>query len=392
MKIVDVAVESFSYKSRLVRDAEGHAHPGPEHEAIQRMVRIITDEGTEGYCFGGVSIPVIEQIVKPALVDEDPFFREKLWHKLRHWQRLSPNLTDHLLAAIDLALWDLAGRALNQPVYKLLGATRSKVKAYASTMCGDELPGGLDTPAAYANFAEQCQQRGYTAFKLHTWMPPIPWAPDPKRDVAACRAVRERVGDDMALMLDGYHFYSREEALWIGRELEKLHYYWFEEPMDEHSISSYVWLAQQLDIPLLGPETAEGKMFTRAEWIVRGACDVCRAGVWDVGGITPFMKIVHLCESFGMRLEVHGGGPGNLHVLCAMPIPGEFYERGLLHPFLDYEQPEPWFYERTDPMDDQGYVHISDRPGLGWPIDGDYIRSHRVESESSGPAVPRTWP
>ena len=148
--------------------------------------------------------------------------------------------------------------------------------------------------------------------------------------------------------------------------------------MDEHSTSSYVWLAEQLALPICGPETAEGKMYTRAEWIVRGASDISRGGVGDVGGITPLMKVVHLCESFGVRMEVHGGGVGNLHVLCAMGIPGQYYERGLLHPFLDHDQPEPWLKEPVDPMDKEGYVTVSQRPGLGMHIDLDYIRDHRV--------------
>ncbi len=381
MRIVDMRVDVFRYQSKIVRDADGHAHPGPEHEATQTLLRIITDEGIEGYCFG-VDVEPIRQIVKPMLIGQDPFYRERIWQQLKERQRLHLGvLSDRVLAAVDMALWDLAGRALNQPVYKLLGARRDKVKAYASTMCGDELEGGLNTPEAYADFAERCRERGYTAFKLHTWMPPIPWAPDPKMDVAACRAVRERVGDTMVLMLDPYHYYSREEALYIGRELEKLDFYWFEEPMDEHSISSYVWLADQLSIPIVGPETAEGKMYTRAEWIVRGASDISRGGVWDVGGITPLVKIAHLCEAFGVRMEVHGGGPGNLHVLCAMGIPGEYYERGLLHPFLDYETPPPWLNELVDPMDDEGYVHVSQRPGLGWNINFDYIEAHRVGAD-----------
>lgn len=379
MKIVDVVIERFRYKSRIVRDSEGHAHPGPEHDAVQSLLRIVTDEGVEGYYFGAGNPEAIQHIVKPALLGEDPFYREKIWQRLKEWQRLHIGvLSDRVLGAVDMALWDLAGRYFNQPVYKLLGGYRDRVKAYASTMCGDELEGGLNTPEAYADFAEQCKRRGYTAFKLHTWMPPIPWAPDPKKDVAACRAVRERVGDDMVLMLDCYHNYSREEALYIGRELEKLNFYWIEEPMDEHSISSYVWLTQQLNIPVVGPETAEGKMYTRAEWIVRGASDISRGGVMDVGGITPLMKIAHLCESFGVRMEVHGGGPGNLHVLCAMGIPGEYYERGLLHPFLDYESQTPWLNEIVDPMDSEGYVHVSQKPGLGWDINWDYIREHQV--------------
>jgi L-alanine-DL-glutamate epimerase-like enolase superfamily enzyme len=288
-------------------------------------------------------------------------------------------LSDRVLATVDLALWDLAGKALNQPVYKLMGAYRDKVPAYASTMCGDDLEGGLDTPEAYARFALQCKSRGYPAFKLHTWQPPMPGAPDVRRDIAACAAVREAVGPEMALMLDPFHYYSREEALSLGRGLERLNYYWLEEPMAEHSTSSYVWLTEQLDIPVCGPETAEGKMYTRAEWIVRGASDISRGGVSDVGGITPLIKVVHLCESFGVRMEMHGGGAANLHVLCAMGIPGEYYERGLLHPFLDHDQPPPWLNQIDDPMDDEGYVHVSPRPGLGQDVNMDYIRDNLVD-------------
>src|ERR687895_844034 len=155
----------------------------------------------------------------------------------------------------------------------------------------------------------------------------------PARCVATtCRAGRERVGPEMRLMLDAHHDYTREEALYLGRALEELDFYWLEEPMNEHSTSSYVWRTQQLALPICGPETAEGQMYTRAEWIVRGASDISRVGVFDVGGITPAMKTVHLCQAFRIRVEIHGGGPANLQVLGAMEIPGEYYERGLLHP------------------------------------------------------------
>jgi len=378
MKIVDVIVETFAYKSEIVRDSEGHTHPGSEHDAMQTLLRIVTDTGAEGYSFGASRGP-IERIVKPMLIGQDPFYRERIWQQLKERQRLNlATLYDGVLAHVDMALWDLAGHALGQPVYKLLGGYRDKVKAYASTMCGDDLPGGLDTPEAYARFALAGRAQGYTAFKLHTWQPPIPGAPDVKRDIAACAAVREAVGPDMALMLDPFHYYSREEALALGRGLEKLNFTWMEEPMDEHSTSSYVWLTEQLDLLICGPETAEGKMQTRAEWIVRGAADISRGGVGDLGGISPLMKVAHLAESFGMRMEVHGGGAGNLHALCAMGIPGEYYERGLLHPFVDYEQPAPWLNAIADPMDDQGYVNVSQRPGLGLDINFEYIREHRM--------------
>ena len=376
MKIVDLVTQGFHYTSHTVRDSEGHAHPGPAHDAVQHVLKVVTDEGAEGYCFGA-SPDVIQQVVKPILVGQDPFQREWLWQRLREAQRLNlGRLSDRVLSVVDMALWDLAGRALGQPVYKLLGGYRDRVPAYASTMCGDDMPGGLNSPQAYADFALQCKAKGYPAFKIHTIMPPVPGTPNPKLDIACCRAVREAVGPDMVLMLDSFHYYSREEAHFIGRALEKLDYYWLEEPMDEHSMSSYVWLSEQLAIPVVGPETAEGKMFTRAEWILHKASDISRAGVGDVGGITPLMKTVHLCESFGVRLEVHGGGAGNLQALCAMGIPGEYYERGLLHPFVDYEQPSPWLKRLDDPLDGEGCVHVSSLPGLGQDIDWDYVREH----------------
>ena len=377
VKIIDITTRRFSYKTRVGRDSEGHTHPNDEYDATQTLATIVTDEGAEGYSFG-TSEGLVERVFKPALVGEDPFYRERLWQRLRHWQRIHRDLTDRDIGVIDMALWDLAGRALGQPVYKLLCGYRDKVLAYASTMCGDELAGGLATPEDYARFAEWCMGRGYKAFKLHTWMPPIEWAPDPRRDVEACAAVREAVGPDVPLMLDSYHYYSRQQAYYLGRELEKLGFYWLEEPMDEHSVSSYVWLSQNLDIAVVGPETAEGKMSTRAEWITRGASDISRGGVGDVGGITPLMKIVHLAESFGVAMEVHGGGAGNLHVLGAMGIPGEFYERGLLHPFIDYDEVEPWLNAKIDDLDAEGYVHLPAAPGLGYDINFDYIRENRV--------------
>ena len=377
MKITDVTTKTFRYISNTVRDAEGHGHPGDPHQATQTILTIHTDEGVEGHSFGA-DPNIVNTVLKDILIGQDPLLIEKHWQSMKHWQRLIRKFTDSDVSHADLALWDLKGKVYGDPVYKILGGYRDKVLAYASTMCGDELKGGLSTPEEYADFADWAMKRGYKAFKLHTWQPPIEWAPDPKMDVAACAAVREAVGPDIPLMLDCYHYYSRLDSLYIGRGLEKLNYHWFEEPMDEHSISSYEWLAKNLDIPVIGPETAEGKFHTRAEWIKRDIVDISRGGVGDIGGITAMMKLVHLCESFEIAMEVHGGGSGNLHVLGAMGIPGEFYERGLLHPFIDYDEVEPWLNSKIDDLDDEGYVHMPQTPGLGEDINFDYIDDNIV--------------
>jgi len=379
MKITDVTVQRFHYRSKVVRDTDGHGHAGHEHDAVQNVLSITTDEGLSGHYFGVPNPGVIESVVKPYLMGEDPLYREKLWHGLKERQRMNlATLADRVLTAVDLALWDLGGKIAGLPVHKLLGAARDKVPAYASTMVGDDTPGGLDTPEAYAKYAIWCKARGYPAFKLHTWQPPYPNAPSVKRDLEACAAVREALGPDVPLMLDPFHYYSRLEALELAKGLEKLGYLWMEEPMDEHSMSSYIWLCEQTSLPICGPETAEGKMYVRAEWIKAGACDLVRSGVGDVGGITGLVKCVHLAEAFGMHLEVHGGGVGNLHVLGSMVSPGLYYERGLLHPFIDHDETPAWLNKPIDPMDNEGFVHISPDPGLGYDINWDYINKNLV--------------
>jgi L-alanine-DL-glutamate epimerase-like enolase superfamily enzyme len=263
-------------------------------------------------------------------------------------------------------------------VHKLIGGFRDKVRAYGSTMCGDEQAGGLSTPEDFGRFAEKLVARGYKGIKLHTWMPPIPGAPDPKRDVQACAAVREAAGPGIALMLDGYHWYSRTDALYIGRELEKLAFTWFEEPMEEDSIDSYVWLAANLDIPILGPESLGGKFLSRAAWVKQGACDILRAGAPGNGGIGPCLKSAHLAESFGMSCEIHGNGAANLNVIGAIRN-CDWYERGLLHPFLEYDEAPAYLRSIVDPMDRDGFVPMPTRPGLGEDIDFDYIEANTTQ-------------
>lgn len=260
MKIVDVNVRVFSHTTRRHQDTAGHAHPGPPHKVNLALLTIVAEDGTEGYCFSPPEIVrphVIEKFVKKVLIGEDAFARERLWQDLAHWQRGSAaQLTDRTLAIIDCALWDLAGRKLNMPVHKLIGSYREKIPAYGSIMCGDELENGLATPEDYGRFGEKLVARGYKGIKLHTWMPPVSWAPDVAMDLKACAAVREAVGPDIHLMIDAFHWYSRTDALKLGKGLEKLGFDWIEEPMDEQSSASYAWLAENLDIPVLGPESA----------------------------------------------------------------------------------------------------------------------------------------
>jgi L-alanine-DL-glutamate epimerase-like enolase superfamily enzyme len=376
-----VTVTVFSTVAKTAVDEAGHRHPGPEHATTEALLSIVDSDGAAGQVLvqaGHLSEAVLAGHLRPALIGADPLQRERLWHRIARRQRGAHGLlTDRALGYVDCALWDLAGKRAGLPVWLLLGGARPSLPAYASTMCGDQIPAGLSTPADYAAFAQQLVGQGYRAIKLHTWMPPVPGAPDVGRDIAACAAVRDAVGPDVALMLDANHWYRRTEALRLGRALDELAFTWYEEPMEEASVQSYRWLADQLAVPVLGPETSWGKHFTRAEWLVAGACDIVRAGVGDVGGITPTMKAVHLAEAFNVDCEIHGGGSANLAVLGATES-GRWYERGLVHPMVDYDEVPPHLTALPDRLDDQGRVAMPDLPGLGDALDQKYIDAHQV--------------
>ena len=384
MKITDVKVISFKARTRSRPTRWGYGEPGEERDEIQRVLKIETDEGAEGYFTGGNTyfVPppaeVIEQLVKPLLLGENPLDREKLWQ----WMMGHRGISESVIGAVDCALWDLLGRSAGVSVASLLGGYRDRVKAYASTAPN------LGSPEVYAEHALQCKDRGYTAYKVHAniyWDPekrePAPGKPAfPKADVEICRAVREAVGDDMVLMLDPWGIYTYEEALYVGREIEKLGYYWFEHPMDERKTEPYRKLTGQLDIAVLGPEMEPGSLYTRAEWAMQHASDMGRIDT-NFGGITGCRKALGFYESIGMQCELHVGGFGNLALLGSTSEETcEYYERGLLRPGEDYDaMVPPHLMAPCDPMDENGYVIVPQGPGLGIQLNWDYINGNLVD-------------
>jgi L-alanine-DL-glutamate epimerase-like enolase superfamily enzyme len=371
------------------------------HPVVQTVTRVRTDDGPEGYYFGGHfhgdqdgllagDRALIAEFLGPILAGNDPLDREEIWHQLS-----AAKLPENVVSVIDLALWDLAGRVTGLPVHKLLGGARDRVKAYASSF------NNLGMPDDYAAHALECRQQGYRAYKIHPyhyWDPATrqPALPRPSHvdwDIEACRAVRAAVGDDMVLMFDPwgtYHTYA--DAVLVGRELERLGFYWYEHPMPEHRIDAYVRLADELTIPICSPEIAEGGIYTRAEWILRRASDISRIDVLR-GGITGAMKMAATCDAFGLRCELHMSGFGNLQVLAATSEDVcEFYERGLVGPSAGYDTTRPYLKAPCDPLDRDGYVTVPRGPGLGYDIEWDYIEDHRVAdtaAESVAPLHPR---
>src|SRR6478672_11079530 len=161
-------------------------------------------------------------------------------------------------------------------------------------------------------------------------------------------------------------YHSLEEAIKVWRVLEELDFYWYEHPMPEYRVESYVRLARELRIPVLSPEIAAGGVFTRADWILRGASDFSRIDVLR-GGITGARKTAIVCEAYAVRCEIHMSGIDNLHVIAATHEDTSlYYERGLLAPGVDYDATLPYLRTSLDAMDSDGYVHLSQRPGLGY--------------------------
>lgn len=383
MRIVQVDRKVFGHETNTRIDSDGHEHPGSPRRTTRALLTITATDGTKGELIvspGDVTEELLARFVRPMLIDADPMRPEHLWFKLYRWQRGSGGkLTDRVLCAVELALWDLIGKATGQPVWKLLGGYRERIPAYGSTMCGDDMENGLATPDDYARFAQDLvKKRKYKAIKLHTWMPPVAGAPDVKMDYAACAAVREAVGPAIPLMLDPNHWYSRTDSLWLARRLEELDFLWMEECMEEASQQSYRWLTGNLHkLNILGPESMAGKYWTRAEWATSGACDMIRAGVWDVGGISPALKCARIAEGFGMSCEVHGTGVGNMAVCGAIPNT-TYYERGLLHPFVDYDEPPDYLNRIDDEMDDDGCVLLRNEAGLGQDVNHEHIDDNLV--------------
>jgi L-alanine-DL-glutamate epimerase-like enolase superfamily enzyme len=380
VKITDLKITPF----RTQADRFQHGQLYPQSELVQTLTSIETDAGITGYYFGGGAHGDQEGLkpddrqfllsrIRSLIIGQDPFDRELIWK----WMWVA-NIPEHIGSVVDLTLWDLAGRALNLPVYKVLGGARDRVKAYASTYPN------LGSPEVYAEHALACQRAGYLAYKIHPhyFWDPATRQPTPGRpsnidyDIATCRAVRAAVGPDYVLMYDPWGTYHTvEEALKVGRELERLNFLWYEHPMPEYRVESYVRLARELTIPILSPECG---VFTRADWILRGASDMSRVDV-NRGGITGARKTAIVCEAYGVRCEMHMAGFANLQVLGATSEDtSEYYEKGLLAPGVDYDAPQPYLRTTCDRLDPDGSITLPKGPGLGYDIVWDYIEANTL--------------
>jgi L-alanine-DL-glutamate epimerase-like enolase superfamily enzyme len=365
MKITDVTLTLFAWTG--IPTTQYGRHTGRFGGTSQLgLLTVRTDNGVEGHAFLGSAMrgahldaESLIQVLKPILMGQDPLERERLYQAL--WQK-NRATTFRAIGAMDVALWDIAGKAAGLPIHRLLGSYRDSVRAYASSPV-------LSSKEAYAEEAAKFKSEGWTAYKIH---PPT----DPTVDIEVCQAVRKAVGAGFTLMLDPTWAYQYPEALRVGKAIEELGFYWYEDPLADDDLYNYVKLKQQLHVPILATEYAPGGFTAYAPWIINQATDFLRGDVAVKGGITALVKAAHLAEAFHMNLEVHHGGNSlnnvaNLHVIMAIRN-SEFFE--VLLPAAAQK------YGLVDDIevDANGLVHALDGPGLGATIDLDLIERQKT--------------
>ncbi len=313
-------------------------------------------------------------MLAPHLLGRDPEAREQIYDDLKRELRAY----DHMgHGPLDIALWDLAGKKYGAPVAKLLGGFRARLPAYASTYHGQDQPGGLDSPQAFADFALACREMGYQGFKIHGWHDG-----DRRREAQNVLGVRARVGDDMALMLDpACELRTFMDALYVGRACDEAGYFWYEDPFRDAAVSAFAHqrLREKLQTPLLVTEHVRG-LEQKAGFVLAGGCDMIHADPEYDMGITGCIKIAHLCEALGLDVQLHASGPAHRHCIAAIRNT-HFYEQALVGPAMPNAMPPVYTCGYSDLLEDvgaDGCFPVPTAPGLGVTYDWDRIARTRT--------------
>ncbi|MFN0317059.1 MAG: mandelate racemase/muconate lactonizing enzyme family protein, partial [Burkholderiales bacterium] len=302
------------------------------------VVEVRTDAGITGWgdCYGPSAVcrAIVDSLLKPSVIGKDPFDVEVIWEAL--YNKVKDygltGMTISGISGIDIALWDIIGKACNQPIHKLIGGCfRPKVKAYATGLYFKNMD-RLNEEAVEE--ARGYVAQGFSAIKMKIGLGSL------KKDLDRVAAVRDAIGPDVQLMVDANHCFNVPQAINIGRELEKLEVYWFEEPISPEDLDGYVEVSRALDMAVAGGEN-EFTKFSFREILARRAMDIVQPDVCAAGGITECKKIAALAQAHGVECVPHAWGTAiglaaTLHFLaslpdcppCLVPMP----------PMLEYEQ------------------------------------------------------
>ena len=342
-------------------------------DCVHTLVAVITDEGPVGLG----SVFTTDKLVHAALALLAPLYRgenalepervsEKL-HQNTFWMGRGGSVT-HTISGIDIALWDLLGKACGQPVGRLLGGRyRDRVKPYASLL--------MRQPGPLAQRLAELRGQGFRAFK-------IGWGPfgrhSDRLDREIVRAARQAVGSESLLMVDagGSDAFWKQGYKWALRTaamLAEFNVAWFEEPLPPDAMNDYVLLRRQSPVPIAG-----GEVLTRRQafqpWLEAGALDVVQPDVTKVGGISEERRIAWMAQEHGVRFIPHGwntavGLAADLQLASAFPAT-DLVEYLTGSPYVDEIAAGGW------KLDAEGLLPIPDGPGLGLELDLDAVARH----------------
>lgn len=356
------------------------------------LVEVETDAGVTGWgeCFGPGAVAlgnkaIVETVIAPMVVGSDPLDRDVIWHRVYnllrdHGQKGMPM---QALSGVDIALWDIAGKVAGLPLHQLIGgAHRTDVPVYGYGMM---LRPDMDAAAMADLFRDEAaaiRDAGFVATKMKTGLGPRP-------DVKLAAAVREGVGDAFRFMVDANHCYTTSDAFYVGRALDELGAYWFEEPVAPEDRDGYRELRVGLKTNIAGGEAEFGRWGWRDILENRGL-DIAQPEVCALGGISEYLRVLALCHAHFTPVINHVWGSAiavatNLQLLAAMPpMPGGLYP---WEPMLEFDTTDNKFRDLllTEPLNIQkqvkengGRVRIPTGAGLGVEPDREVIAHYRV--------------
>ena len=346
------------------------------------VVEIRTDSGLVGWgdCYGPAAVnrSIIDNVFKAALIGRDPFDVEVLWeelyNKIKDYGLSGFSISS--ISGIDIALWDIIGKATNQPIHKLIGgAFRTQLQAYATGLYFKDMNRLNEEAVAEA---KGYVTQGFKAIKMKIGLGSL------TKDIDRVSAVRDAIGPDVQLMVDANHCFNVPQAIAIGRELQKLNIHWFEEPISPEDLDGYVEVTGKLDMAIAGGEN-EFTKFGFRRIIERRAMDIVQPDVCAAGGITECKKIAALAQASSIQCVPHAWGTAiglaaTMHYLaslpftppCLLPVP----------PMLEYEQTFNPFRDELSSADlthKGGFVTVPNGPGLGIEINREVLERYRVK-------------
>ena len=366
-----------SIKSHVLRyelDKElGYSQQYYKHRTAH-LVEIETDDGITGWgeCFGPGNIAlankyIVEKVIQPLIIGEDPINKEYIWHKVYNLLRDSgqKGMPIQALSGIDIALWDILAKKAKLPLYQLLGGkTNNKIPVYGYGMMLQK-KSVEELCELFKKEANQIKEKNFKAMKMKVGL-------GPKEDLKLVSAVREVIGNDFKLMVDANHAYNKNDALYVGRGLDEMEIYWFEEPVAPEDYDGYKELKEKLKTNIAGGEAE----FTKYGWnqLIKNNCiDIAQPEVCGLGGITEYLKVSALAQSNFIPIVNHVWGSAlsvavNLHLLTSLPdMPGGLFPTKSM---LEFDTTEKNIFI-TDLAEEKFSIldQVKDKDGFASPLE-----------------------